>query len=117
MQKLLVVEDEANACDAIITYFVQRGFETHFAHSYDQAVAIGADLMPDILISDWMLDGHGDGLDVAKRLRSLNRELKIIFITAYQPEILRNRAVGMTDIVLEKPVSLSRLFEEVTQFQ
>jgi len=114
-QKVLIVEDEINTCNAIEAYFSQRGFATTTAATYDKAVALGLMNNPDLLISDWMLAENGDGLEVAKKLKFHNEAIKVVLFTAYDINLLKAKAKDISFTILEKPVSLARLHQVVKQ--
>jgi DNA-binding response OmpR family regulator len=109
MIKLLVVEDDTNTREAIDSYFKNRGLETQTANNSFQAIAKGLLMRPDILITDWMLADESNGVEVAKTLKNHNTNLKIVFITAFPSQDLISQIGELSAIVLEKPLSLSRL--------
>jgi DNA-binding response OmpR family regulator len=113
MQKILVVEDDINACSAIDEFFSQRGYLTYTADTRSQAIATGIRTRPDFLITDWMLRDDGNGVDVAKALKKYNAALKIIFITAFPSKDLLEQLKNFPAVVIEKPLSLARLEQAV----
>lgn len=113
MQKILVVEDDINACSAIDEFFSQRGYLTYTADTLSQAIATGIRTRPDFLITDWMLRDDDNGVDVAKTLKKYNAALKIIFITAFPSKDLLEQLKNFPAVVIEKPLSLARLEQAV----
>ncbi len=72
------------------------------------------EFVPDILIVDWMLRDEMDGVQVAQNVRSLNPNLKTIFITGYRTSRLENqiREVPFAQF-LSKPFSLDDFLEAI----
>jgi two-component system, OmpR family, response regulator len=110
MARILVVDDEP-----VCTYFLScalgdEGHEVRTSLRGDEAIAIGREFRPDILISDWMLKDQYDGLDVGRALTEDNPDLKVIFITGLAEETLRDKANGFSFLkILEKPVDLDEM--------
>lgn len=110
---MLIVEDDINAREAMKQYFLRQGYDTQVALTSAQAIAKGKVMKPDLLITDWMLEPDGDGLEVAKVLKKMNPRLKTILITAYSGLGLRDHARAVNALVLEKPISLTELGQAV----
>ena len=112
--KLLLVEDDGNARQAIASYFESVGYEVRSADSCRQAIRTGLEFDPDCLLSDWHLDGGLDGVELAKLLRILYPRIRIVLMTAYGVEELRRCSENLSvRAFVEKPISLERLQEIV----
>lgn len=111
--RILILEDDAAARHAMEWLFKVRGHEVASAASAAEAEAMSAKLVPDVLISDWQLEGDRDGLDVAANL-SRRYPLKVIMITAHHLERLRQKAAQSRvriSACRRKPVSIRELAE------
>ena len=85
MYKLLIADDETVEREAI-QFFIKSGnfpFDSiEEAANGVQAVIKARELQPDIAILDIKMPGK-DGLEVAREIRQMNAECKIIFLTAF----------------------------------
>lgn len=107
--KILIVEDEVNAREALKTYLGKQGFDIEVAGNSKQAVTKGMYMKPDLLITDWMLEPDGDGVEIAKILKLVHPDMKIIFITGYKTDELMPQCQQIGGTILTKPLSLTDL--------
>jgi DNA-binding response OmpR family regulator len=80
VSRILVVDDERSYRRYLAQHLAREGHELRSASSSDEAIEIGAEFLPDVLILDWMLDGTCN-LEVAEALRAIDPDLRIILIT------------------------------------
>ena len=104
---ILVVEDEP-AIQELISYGLrQAGHETFCAGDAEQAMKIVNDVLPDLVLLDWMLPGMS-GIELAKILRRAPRtkNIPIIMLTARTEECdkISGLEVGADDYIT-KPFS------------
>jgi two-component system phosphate regulon response regulator PhoB len=104
---ILVVEDEP-AIQELISYGLrQAGHETFCAGDAEQAMKIVNDVLPDLVLLDWMLPGMS-GIELAKILRRTPRtkNIPIIMLTARTEEFdkISGLEVGADDYIT-KPFS------------
>ena len=80
---VLVVEDEPSILELISVNLEHSGYATLRAGSAEHAGQILREMLPDVVLVDWMLPGQS-GLSLARKLRSdaRTRELPILFLTA-----------------------------------
>ncbi len=111
---ILLVEDE----DAVRTFSTRalsnKGYEVLAAESGERALEImnSDDAKPiDLLISDVVMPNM-DGPTLAQRLRQNNPKLKIIFISGYTEDKLKDH-MGENVSFLPKPFTLKQLAEKV----
>jgi CheY-like chemotaxis protein len=64
-----------------------------------------------VLLTDINLGADTDGFDVARRARSLNAEIEVIFITGYPVDPDRYAAEG--GVLLTKPLDLRALLDRI----
>ena len=119
MGKVLIVDD-----DVVLGRFLQiglrrSGHDVRVAENREQAYTIAPDFRPDVLIVDWMLANHVDGIDLAQVLRARLPELQVILTTGYPCEAVERKAAGAKIApILVKPVGLADLtgaIEEATR--
>jgi CheY-like chemotaxis protein len=110
---VLVVEDEDVLRGSLTDLLRHRGWEVRDARSGGEALEVGQDFHPDVLIADWMLQNHLHGLEVSRLLRGANPALRTIVITGFLSRSLREEAEREPAVVafLEKPFSFEDLEE------
>lgn len=114
--RILLVEDE----DAVRTFstraLTNKGYQVLGAESGEAALALmeGKDLDTiDLMITDVMMPGM-DGPTMAKKMRERSPELKIIFISGYTEDKLKDH-MGKNIYFLPKPFTLKQLAEKVKE--
>lgn len=111
MGRVLVVEDEPAIAELIALYLRHQGFEVATAANADAAQAHVDQILPDLVILDWMLPGTS-GVQLARRWRAdpRTREVPIIMLTARAAE--SDKVAGLdagADDFLTKPFSPAEL--------
>jgi two-component system phosphate regulon response regulator PhoB len=115
MSRLLVVEDESAIAELISLNLRHAGYEVTLAANAEQAQAEIDQVLPDLVVLDWMLPGTS-GLALAKRWRAdpRTRELPVIMLTARADEM--DRVAGLdagADAYLVKPFSTHELMARI----
>jgi len=107
--RILVVEDEEPLLELLRYNFEQAGYLVEAIARGDAAEARLKEIVPDLLVLDWMLPGLS-GMELCRRLRLADstRGLPIIFLTARGEETdkVRGFETGADDYVV-KPFSVS----------
>ncbi len=109
---ILVVEDEGITALHLQDLLDQRGYEdVSTASSGEDALVLAQQNPPDLAMLDIKLAGQIDGLETGRRLRAIDPELRIIYITSYSQADMRAQAAE-TDPVgyLIKPITKDQLF-------
>ncbi|HZD51845.1 MAG TPA: response regulator [Woeseiaceae bacterium] len=117
--RILLVEDEPDAREAVQRFLEFRGHEVRIAATAGEALLSAARCPPDVLVCDWMLDGEIDGVEAAARLQR-RHGLSVVLVTAHRMEDLRRRArrAGVAvSVCWRKPLSLSRLADAIETLQ
>jgi two-component system cell cycle sensor histidine kinase/response regulator CckA len=114
--RILLVEDE----DAVRTFstraLTNKGYKVLGAESGEAALALleKEDIAGiDLLITDVMMPGI-DGPSMARKIRETSPDLKIIFISGYTEDKLKD-SMGKNIFFLPKPFTLKQLAEKVKQ--
>jgi DNA-binding response OmpR family regulator len=103
--RILVVDDELAVLAACLDSLASAGYEVEGYQRGEPALEAVADEAPDLLVVNWRLPGLLDGVEVARRARRLQPDLRIIMITGDAPAVA-GRALGAGVLqVLQKPVS------------
>ena len=113
MHKLLVVDDENDICDFVRTFFKDRGFNVFTALSAEEALSIAKKERPDMVLLDIKMKGM-DGLAALKHIKELDRNIKIIMVTALEDQDKMREAykLGACDYIT-KPLILDYLEQTV----
>jgi len=109
MARILVVEDEKNAREALGEVFAGP-HEVDLTSDVDEAIAAVARQVPDVVLTDIVLPGDQDGLDLLQTMHREHPETPVIVMTAHGSVEKAVRAMrdGAHDF-LEKPLDLTRL--------
>lgn len=114
--RILLVEDE----DAVRTFstraLTNKGYQVLGAESGEAALSLleQQDIKTiDLLITDVMMPGM-DGPTMAKKIREMSPDLKIIFISGYTEDRLKDH-MGANIFFLPKPFTLKQLAEKVKE--
>jgi DNA-binding response OmpR family regulator len=107
--KLLIVEDNPDLLENIITYLKREGYLCETAGDYDAAFDKIMSYSYDVVLIDIMIPG-GDGLQILRELKSVKPETSTIIISAKNS--LDDKVKGLelgADDYLTKPFQLAEL--------
>ena len=116
MPRLLVVDDEESICFSMSEYFSLHGFKVDTARELEEAEKLLEAQDYKVIIQDLRLGvtRNSDGLDIIKMVRDLNRNAKIIVLTAYGSSEVEDEARRCgADAFLRKPKPLSQVAQVV----
>ena len=112
---VLIVEDEPAILELVAVNLEHAGYETLRAASAEDANRLLSDILPDVVLLDWMLPGQS-GVALARRLRgdARTRELPLIFLTARaeEPDKIAGLEAGADDYIT-KPFSTKELVARI----
>ncbi len=108
--KILVVEDEFDVCSVLQSFFGKRGYDVSVTASGAEALRLIPALKPDLVLLDIILE-ELSGIDVLKKLRACDDQVKIVIMAGQLLEEEALRAVQAMGVVeyLQKPIVLSQL--------
>ena len=106
MARILLVDDEAEFCNAFREFLVRRKHTVFIANHGTRALEILREERPDALVIDIRMPGM-DGREVLKKARETDKNSVILVVTAIgdaglKKEIMELGATGL----LQKPVNL-----------
>ena len=117
--RLLIVDDNAAAREIMAELAASLGYQADLAASADEAidalVAATADHPYDLVLMDWKMPGT-DGLaaiEIICRHPALQPPPRIVMVTAYSDDNIRDRARNLGVECLRKPVSASAFYNAV----
>jgi two-component system OmpR family response regulator len=111
--RLLVVEDEPNILELLSASLRFAGFEVATAADGYEALRAAQRHRPDLVVLDVMLPDL-DGFDVARRLRSGDARIPVLFLTAR--DATEDKVTGLTiggDDYVTKPFSLEEVIARI----
>ena len=109
MFKILVLEDDRELNRSVCTFLNNNGYEAVGCLGAEQAYDAMYESVFDLIISDIMMPGT-DGFAFAETVRSLDRQIPILFMTARDDFAAKERGfrLGIDDYMV-KPIELEEL--------
>ena len=80
--RLLIVEDDEGLGEVLRIHLEHEGFETRSVSSAEEALPLLEKFPQDLVLTDLNLPG-ASGLELLKRVRSIDREMPVIVMTAF----------------------------------
>lgn len=113
--RILVVDDNAQATDAMAMLLETLGHTVQKAYDGRDALRVAEKFMPDMVFLDIGLPLM-DGYEVAQRLRArFGADMTLIALTGYAPQQMKQRtAEANFDQYILKPISLDKLISLLT---
>ena len=111
--RILLVEDEANIADYLVTGLREEGYTVELADEGESARRCLESQSWDLVLLDWWLPGE-DGLALLRRLRERDRRTPVLFLTARDQ--VADRVLGLdsgADDYLCKPFDFDELLARV----
>lgn len=82
MKQILVVDDDAKVCKALVDYFSMKGYRVHALPDGESAIKAVEEIKPDLIVLDMNLP-QLPGIDVLKKIKGIDEELPVIVITGH----------------------------------
>ena len=115
--RILLIEDQEEVRRVMKKNLESVGYEVTEAETGDEASGTFSEAGPfDLVITDMVMPGKLQGLDVAELIRSKRPGQKIVFMSGYASEAQDQQITSKNDVRLMKPVrrtELIRTIEEV----
>lgn len=109
MIRILVVEDDKKLNEIVCEHLRKHGYQAHGCLNANEAFDEMYNSLYDVIISDIMMP-EIDGFELAKSVRKLNQNIPILFMTARDDFISKQKGfeAGIDDYMV-KPVNLEEL--------
>ncbi|MEY8356840.1 response regulator transcription factor [Lachnospiraceae bacterium 54-53] len=113
MVNILVVEDDAKLNQIVCTYLNDSGYKAKGCLNPREAYDLMYNNLYDLIVSDIMMP-EIDGFEFAKTVRQLNRTIPILFMTAKDDIISKQKGfqIGIDDYMV-KPINMDELIMRV----
>jgi DNA-binding NtrC family response regulator len=115
---ILIVDDEASVRDSLYSWFIEDGYTVECAENAKKALSILETKNFDIILADIKMPGM-DGLEMQRRIKTLNKESIVIIMTAFASVDTAVRALkdGAYDYITKPfdPDDLSHLIRNATK--
>lgn len=110
--KVVLVDDEVKFVTMLAKRLTLRGFDVQVATNGEQALKLAAENRFDVAVLDIKMPGIG-GHELKEKLKALNNELKIIFVTGHGAIDGPAGITETTDIYLSKPLDIGTLIQTI----
>ena len=109
MGRILVVDDEIEACNALEEFLSLKGHEVYTALDGPTALARVQEIRPDIVLLDMIMPGM-EGTEVLKNIKEFDFDTSVVMVTvvAEQNKAKKTMELGAFDYIT-KPVDLNYL--------
>ncbi len=110
---ILVVDDEYAVARGIQYALEQEGYQVTVAGSGEEALAVAAELAPDLVVLDVRMPGI-DGFETLRRLRGDGSKAPVLMLTARDEEM--DKVIGLemgADDYMTKPFGLRELLSRI----
>ena len=113
--KILVVDDEISVCKVLSKLLEYEGYDVEVSLSAEEALEKINKTVFDLIISDIKMPGM-DGFELLKKIRAINVDSAVIFITGYGSVDSAIEAIklGASDYI-EKPFEIGQLKDLVSE--
>jgi two-component system, response regulator, stage 0 sporulation protein F len=81
-QKILIVDDQFGIRILLNEVLQKEGYDTYQAANGVQALEIVKENSPDLVLLDMKIPGM-DGIEILKRMKVIDEEIRVIIMTAY----------------------------------
>lgn len=109
MLKLLIVDDQKGIRRLLTEVFLEYGYEIESCANGIRALEVIPEFKPDLIIMDVKMPGM-NGIDVLRKLRDTDKDIRVIMMTAYgdQHYVNQAEALGVARFII-KPFDLNEL--------
>ncbi len=115
VHRILVVEDDADTAAFLKTLLEREKYDVTVAKDGGQAHSMFLMKKPDLVILDLILPGES-GFEVCERLKTLERFVPVLILTAIELEDARNLAARVgADAYMTKPFDPDELLMQIKQ--
>ena len=105
-KKILIIDDEADFCMLLKSYFSGKQYEVYYSYSLDTGMKLLEEVRPDILFLDNNLP-DGSGWNTAEQIMEKHPQLQVNLISTHENDFIKKETPFMR--IWEKPLKLTEL--------
>lgn len=117
-KKVLIIENEEDLSEALVTVLVHEGFSVSVADDGEKGLAQALEGKPDIIILDLMMPKM-DGITLLEKLRQdpWGREASVIVMTAYDDseKVAKVAEYGVNEYIVKTNITLANVVKKVRE--
>ncbi len=107
--RILVIDDDPEVVDILVTTLRDEGYGVLGALTSDEGLKLVILSRPDLVLLDIMLPGM-NGIEVLKRIRSINPTIKVVMVTGNTDPVLAREALELGALAyVDKPFDFAYL--------
>ena len=107
--RILVIDDDPEVVDILVTTLRDEGYGVLGALTSDEGLKLVILSRPDLVLLDIMLPGM-NGIEVHKRIRSINPTIKVVMVTGNTDPVLAREALELGALAyVDKPFDFAYL--------
>jgi len=117
MIRALILEDDACSALAMSSLLEQQGVSATMVADTADAVEVVRKSKPDVLLADWNALGERSSLDLARELRRVRPDSKVLFISGFSRDYIEKQIGDFAPCtVFTKPINFEELVDEISSF-
>ena len=108
--RVLVIDDNPEMVDILVTLLGEEGYRVQSALSSDEGLKLFIQSRPDIVLLDITLAGDMNGVDVLKRMRSIEPTARVLMVSGAADLTLAREALELGALAyIDKPFDIAYL--------
>ncbi len=107
-KRLLMVDDDFATTDTLPRMFARRGIALVVVGSVAEALEQHQKSKFDLIVTDIVLNGPQNGIDLVRELRKTDKQIKIVVSTGFGEERLKEAMAAGANFFFEKPLDLQK---------
>src|SRR2546427_13153875 len=108
--RIVVIDDDPEVVDLLVSYLREEGYGVLGALKIDEGIRLVGLSRPDRVLLDVLLPGGMNGIEVLKRIRSINPTAKVIMVTGNTDPLLARDALELGALAyVDKPFDFDYL--------
>jgi DNA-binding response OmpR family regulator len=108
--RILVIDDDPEVVELLTSYLREEGYGVSGALTIDEGIKLVTLSRPELVLLDILLPGGMNGIEVLKRIRSIDPTIKVIMVTGSRDPLLAREALELGALAyVDKPFDFAYL--------
>lgn len=108
--RILVIDDDPEVVELLTSYLREEGYGVSGALTIDDGIKLVTLSRPELVLLDILLPGGMNGIEVLKRIRSIDPTIKVIMVTGSRDPLLAREALELGALAyIDKPFDFAYL--------